>query len=250
MAARRQALRLAARALEQRLNADLSVLGSLLLERAYYHCAQCQSGFCPRDGVLRRSLTREATVPSCVIQAQSLIQPPSKALLPRIPTPTARVSPSASYAKPRFPESCRCVMLGNGPAWNNARELFPQAIQILDRCRSIDFRRDQRKQAMGRQRVAPNSTTANCILTRKAFALLQAFSRRGCRPALLQAQGTFRGFLGASSRSRRRLFIAPEVLPVSSWSARAGWSAVVRLALVPGARLGARPFASPHRQVR
>lgn len=23
------------------------------LERAYYHCAQCQSGFCPRDGVLR-----------------------------------------------------------------------------------------------------------------------------------------------------------------------------------------------------
>ena len=76
MAARRQALRLAARALEQRLNADTSdhagselpcacgapaqyhgrhgktfesVLGPLLLERAYYHCAQCQSGFCPRD---------------------------------------------------------------------------------------------------------------------------------------------------------------------------------------------------------
>lgn len=75
-------------------------------------------------------------------------------------------------------------MLGNGPAWNNARELFPQAIQILDRCRSIDFRRDQRKQAMGRQRVAPNSTTANCILTRKAFALLLAFSRRGCKVAI------------------------------------------------------------------
>ena len=76
IAARRQALRLAARALEQRLNADTSdhagpelacacgapaqyhgrhgktfesVLGPLLLERAYYHCAQCQSGFCPRD---------------------------------------------------------------------------------------------------------------------------------------------------------------------------------------------------------
>ena len=76
MAARRQALRLAARALEQRLNADTSdhagselpcacgapaqyhgrhgktfesVLGPLLLERAYYHCTQCQSGFCPRD---------------------------------------------------------------------------------------------------------------------------------------------------------------------------------------------------------
>src|SRR5271166_2669220 len=79
MAARRQALRLAARALEQRLNADTSdhagpelacscgqpaqyrgrhektfesVLGPLRLERAYYHCAQCQSGFCPRDRVL------------------------------------------------------------------------------------------------------------------------------------------------------------------------------------------------------
>ncbi len=76
MAAKRQALRLAARALEQRLNADTtdhagpelpcfcgemaqyhgrhrktfeSVLGPLHLERAYYHCEKCQSGFCPRD---------------------------------------------------------------------------------------------------------------------------------------------------------------------------------------------------------
>lgn len=76
MAARRQALRLAARALEQRLNADTSddagpqltcacgqparyvgrraktfasVLGPLRLERAYYHCAVCGRGFCPRD---------------------------------------------------------------------------------------------------------------------------------------------------------------------------------------------------------
>lgn len=79
MAARRQALRLAARALEQRLNAATcdhagpelpcscgqpaqyrgrhektfeSVLGPLRLERAYYHCAHCQSGFCPRDRAL------------------------------------------------------------------------------------------------------------------------------------------------------------------------------------------------------
>jgi hypothetical protein len=79
MAARRQALRLAARALEQRLNADTSdhtgprllcrcggtaqyhgrhqktfesVLGPLHLERAYYHCARCQSGSCPRDRAL------------------------------------------------------------------------------------------------------------------------------------------------------------------------------------------------------
>jgi hypothetical protein len=80
MAARRQALCLAARALEQRLNADTgdyagpelpcacgepaqyhgrhgktfeSVLGPLFLERAYYHCALCQRGFCPRDRHLR-----------------------------------------------------------------------------------------------------------------------------------------------------------------------------------------------------
>lgn len=83
MAARRQALRLAARALEQRLNADTSdhaapelpcscggpaqyhgrhektvesVLGPLHLERAYYHCKKCQSGFCPRDRDLRLEL--------------------------------------------------------------------------------------------------------------------------------------------------------------------------------------------------
>jgi len=83
MAARRQALRLAARALEQRLNADTSdhagrelpcscgeparyrgrhektfesVLGPLRLERAYYHCTRCQAGFCPRDRALRLEL--------------------------------------------------------------------------------------------------------------------------------------------------------------------------------------------------
>ena len=79
MAARRQALRLAARALEQRLNADgrdyagpqlacacgqsaryigrraktfVSALGPLRLERAYYHCEACGHGFCPRDRAL------------------------------------------------------------------------------------------------------------------------------------------------------------------------------------------------------
>ena len=79
MAARRPALRLAARALEQRLKADTSdhlgpelpcpcggsaqyhgrhqktfesALGPLSLERAYYHCERCQSGFCPRDRAL------------------------------------------------------------------------------------------------------------------------------------------------------------------------------------------------------
>ena len=75
-AVRRQTLRFAARVVEQRLNADHSdfsgarrpcscgqparyvdrrakpfqtVLGELRLERAYYYCAACQRGFCPRD---------------------------------------------------------------------------------------------------------------------------------------------------------------------------------------------------------
>ena len=32
------------------------MLGPLHLERAYYHCAQCESGFCPRDRALRLEL--------------------------------------------------------------------------------------------------------------------------------------------------------------------------------------------------
>ncbi len=79
MAARRQALRVAARAVERRLNADPSdyagptarclcgalaryagrrpktfesVLGVLTLQRAYYHCGTCGAGFCPRDRAL------------------------------------------------------------------------------------------------------------------------------------------------------------------------------------------------------
>jgi len=76
VALRQRTLGLAARAIEQRLNADLSdaaaspvdcdcgkparyvgrrakqvqsVLGRLRLERAYYHCSSCGHGFCPRD---------------------------------------------------------------------------------------------------------------------------------------------------------------------------------------------------------
>lgn len=75
-AVRQQALRLAAHAVAQRLNADhgdgqqphrlcgcgqmaryagrrpktfASALGPLALERAYYHCSACGQGFCPRD---------------------------------------------------------------------------------------------------------------------------------------------------------------------------------------------------------
>ena len=79
VALRQRTLGLAARAIEQRLNADLSdetgsqvdcrcgkparyagrrdkqvqsVLGRLRLERAYYHCPACGHGFCPRDRYL------------------------------------------------------------------------------------------------------------------------------------------------------------------------------------------------------
>jgi hypothetical protein len=78
-AARRRALSVAARAIEQRLNADDSdhagahlpcpkghqaryvgrrkktfttALGEMTLDRAYYHCDICASGFCPRDRAL------------------------------------------------------------------------------------------------------------------------------------------------------------------------------------------------------
>src|SRR5260370_27969419 len=76
---RQRTLRLAAHAIEQRLNADLSdeasamhcpcgnraryvarrtknvvsVLGPLRLERAYYHCSACGHGYCPRHDHLR-----------------------------------------------------------------------------------------------------------------------------------------------------------------------------------------------------
>lgn len=78
-AVRREALRVAACAVERRLNADRSdhvgptaqcscgkaaryagrrpktvesVLGPLTVERAYYHCKPCETGFCPRDRAL------------------------------------------------------------------------------------------------------------------------------------------------------------------------------------------------------
>ena len=76
---RSKVLQIAARAVEQRFNADTSdhagperpcpcgqtaryvdrrskaftsVLGEMTLQRAYYHCAACQKGFCPRDRAL------------------------------------------------------------------------------------------------------------------------------------------------------------------------------------------------------
>src|SRR6267154_2108106 len=90
LAVRQQALQLAGAAVEQRLNADTSdergsrtcgcgqparfagrrtkqvhsVLGPLRLERAYYHCASCGHGYCPRDqhlGIENTSLSPALT---------------------------------------------------------------------------------------------------------------------------------------------------------------------------------------------
>jgi hypothetical protein len=91
VALRQRTLRLAAHAVEQRLNADfsdegstrlrcacgkearyvarrtknvVSVLGPLQLERAYYHCSRCGHGFCPRDehlGIENTSLSPALT---------------------------------------------------------------------------------------------------------------------------------------------------------------------------------------------
>jgi hypothetical protein len=41
-----------ARYVDRRAKRFESVLGPLILERAYYHCAACQAGFCPRDAAL------------------------------------------------------------------------------------------------------------------------------------------------------------------------------------------------------
>ena len=91
LAVRQQVLQLAGAAVEQRLNADTSdergsrtccgcgqparfagrrtkqvesVLGPLRLERAYYHCASCGHGYCPRDqhlGIENTSLSPALT---------------------------------------------------------------------------------------------------------------------------------------------------------------------------------------------
>jgi len=91
LAVRKQVLQLAGTAVEQRLNADTSdeqgsrtrcacgqearlvgrrskrvqsVLGSLQLQRAYYHCSGCGRGFCPRDehlGIENTSLSPALT---------------------------------------------------------------------------------------------------------------------------------------------------------------------------------------------
>lgn len=107
---RRQALHLAGRAVEQRLNADhsdarpeharchcgqmaryagrrrkrfLSVLGPLELERAYFYCAACRQGFCPRDrqlGLQKTSLSPAVTRMAAAVGAMVSFQEGSQLL--------------------------------------------------------------------------------------------------------------------------------------------------------------------------
>ena len=71
-----------------------------------------------------------------------------------------------------FTEASRCVVLGDGAAWiwNTARELLPQATQILDRFHAKEayteplnrFSAQPAKANNGQRRVAPNWMKANC----------------------------------------------------------------------------------------
>ena len=74
----------------------------------------------------------------CAIPDQSPIPPLSKAPLPPDASPNRsdfaeRVLREAT--RRGFTEAARSVVLGDGSTWiwNTARELFPQAVQILDR---------------------------------------------------------------------------------------------------------------------
>ncbi len=110
MALRHGALRLAARAIEQRLNADTSdevgsrvpcrcggqahfagrrskqfqsVLGPLRLERAYYYCSSCGHGCCPRDkhlGMENTSLSPALTRMTATVGAMVSFQEGSQLL--------------------------------------------------------------------------------------------------------------------------------------------------------------------------
>jgi hypothetical protein len=116
MALRQATLRLAACAIEQRLNADTSdeldsriacrcggeaqfagrrskqfhsVLGPLRLERAYYHCSACGQGCCPRDrhlGMENTSLSPALTRMTGTVGAMVSFQEGSQLLLELVDT--------------------------------------------------------------------------------------------------------------------------------------------------------------------
>src|SRR5207248_11781951 len=135
MAARCQALRLAARALEQRLNTDISdyvgpelpcpcggvaryhgrhgktfesVLGPLHLKRAYYDCGRCHHGFCPRDRALKLESFSLTPANSCnnPLLSSKLTSAAALAVMRR--TPGVRENDSSFSARSR----------GQNPWWH------------------------------------------------------------------------------------------------------------------------------------
>lgn len=155
VAVRRQALRLAARVVEQRLNADpsdhagatqpcacgqlaryagrrakrvTSVLGDLTLQRAYYHCAACATGFCPRDralGLHGTSLSPAVTRLVGVVGALGSFQEGSELLreLAGVAVPPKHVERAAEALGGEIAADERCVV-ESGPAAAVAPTLY------------------------------------------------------------------------------------------------------------------------------
>jgi transposase len=63
-----------------------------------------------------------------------------------------------------FPEASRCVVLGDGSAWiwNTARELFPQATQILDRYHAKEALHRTAQSIFGATSESQQWATARC----------------------------------------------------------------------------------------
>ena len=89
-----------------------------------------------------------------------------------------------------FTEAARSVVLGDGSTWiwNTARELFPQAVQILDRYHAKEalhararrrFSAPPRKPNHGRSNVARNWTRGDCAtLSTNSAPLLTLVPKR------------------------------------------------------------------------
>ncbi len=155
-AARHHALRLAARALEQRLNADrsdyagpqlpcacgqsaryidrraktwVSVLGRLRLQRAYYHCAACGAGFCPRDrafGLEAGSLSPAVTRMTAAVGALVSFQEGSALLkeLAGVPVEAKQVERTSEALGAEIAEDERCH------AQAESREPLPSTLYL------------------------------------------------------------------------------------------------------------------------
>jgi hypothetical protein len=116
-----------------------SVLGPLRLERAYYHCEPCRTGFCPRDhalGLQDGSLSLGVLRMVGRVGAMVSFEEGHELLheLAGVEVPTKHVEREATRRGEE--RAARQVVLGDGAKWiwNLATEQFPDAIQIVDRC--------------------------------------------------------------------------------------------------------------------